>query len=71
MSETIVIRCRDNGPLVVRGPFQLVDNDNKAFVIPAGKEFVALCRCGHSKNKPFCDGAHNATKFDASEKAPQ
>lgn len=71
MSETIVIRCRDNGPLVVRGPFQLVDNDNKPFTLPAGKEFVALCRCGNSKNKPYCDGTHNSTGFQACEKAPQ
>ena len=59
MSEPIVIRCRDNGPFVIKAPVQVVDHDGKPFTIPAGKETIALCRCGASKNKPFCDGAHN------------
>lgn len=70
MSEPIVIRCRDNGPFVIKAPFQLVDHDGKPFTIPAGKETIALCRCGASKNKPFCDGAHNGCGFQAAEKAP-
>ncbi|MEY4191308.1 MAG: hypothetical protein RIR17_2044 [Planctomycetota bacterium] len=71
MSDPIVIRCRDNGPFVVKGPVQVVDNAGNPFPIPAGKEVVALCRCGASKVKPFCDGAHNACGFQGSEKAPQ
>lgn len=70
MSEPIVIRCRDNGPLVIKAPIQVVDHDGKPFTIPAGKETIALCRCGASKNKPFCDGAHNGCGFQAAEKAP-
>lgn len=70
MSEPIVIRCRDNGPFVIKAPVQVVDHDGKPFTIPAGKETIALCRCGASKNKPFCDGAHNGCGFQATEKAP-
>ncbi len=70
MSEPIVIRCRDNGPFVIKAPVQVVDHDGKPFTIPAGKEAIALCRCGASKNKPFCDGAHNGCGFQAAEKAP-
>ncbi len=75
MSEPIVIRCRDNGPFVIKGALQLaaiqiVDHDGNAFKIPEGKESIAICRCGASKNKPFCDGAHNGCGFQAGEKAP-
>ena len=70
MSEPIVIRCRDNGPFVIKAPVQVVDHDGKPFTIPAGKETIALCRCGASKIKPFCDGAHNGCGFQAAEKAP-
>ena len=70
MSEPIVIRCRDNGPFVIKAPVQVVDHDGKPVTIPAGQETIALCRCGASKNKPFCDGAHNGCGFQAAEKAP-
>ncbi|MEY4947451.1 MAG: hypothetical protein RIR22_2152, partial [Planctomycetota bacterium] len=43
MSEPIVIRCRDNGPFVIKAPVQVVDHDGKPFTIPAGKETIALC----------------------------
>jgi CDGSH-type Zn-finger protein len=70
MSEPIVIRCRENGPYVVEGPIQVIDHLGNAFAIPAGKSNVALCRCGHSQNRPFCDGSHRACGFQASEIAP-
>ena len=46
----------------------LVDPDGNQFDI-AGKETVALCRCGQSKNRPFCDGQHKACGFIAGERA--
>ena len=70
MSEPIVIRCRENGPLVVQGPVRVVDHLGNEYTPPAGKEFVALCRCGASKNKPFCDGSHRACGFQSGPAAP-
>lgn len=68
----IVIRCRENGPLVVPAAHvKIVDHLGNAFPLPAGKENVALCRCGHSKGKPFCDGSHRQAAFQAAETAPQ
>jgi CDGSH-type Zn-finger protein len=64
------IRCRPNGPLVVEGPFTLVDHLGNPFTLPTNKPTVALCRCGQSKNKPFCDGAHKECGFLAEELAP-
>lgn len=63
------IRIRDNGPLVVEGPITLVDADGKQFSIDASKPAIALCRCGESANKPFCDGAHNKCGFESAERA--
>lgn len=70
MSEPVVIRCRENGPLVVQAPVQIVDHQGNIFPIPAGKETIALCRCGQSKRKPFCDGSHKQVGFQAAETAP-
>jgi CDGSH-type Zn-finger protein len=69
MSEPIVIRCRENGPLVVKGPVTVVDHLGNEFALPPGKENVALCRCGHSGTKPFCDGSHRDCGFQAGEVA--
>jgi CDGSH-type Zn-finger protein len=70
MSEPIVIRCRENGPLVVQGPVRIVDHLGNEYAPPAGKEFVALCRCGASNNKPFCDGSHRRCGFQGGPAAP-
>jgi CDGSH-type Zn-finger protein len=69
MSEPLVIRCRENGPLVIKGPVRVVDHLGNEFVPPAGKDGVALCRCGQSRSKPFCDGSHRACGFQAAETA--
>ena len=70
MSDTLVIRCRENGPLVLPANIKVVDHHGNAFVLPTGKDNVALCRCGHSKTKPFCDGSHRQCGFEAAELAP-
>ncbi|TWT77612.1 Iron-binding zinc finger CDGSH type [Posidoniimonas polymericola] len=62
------IRMRPNGPFVVEGPFELVDSEGNKFEISPDKPAVALCRCGESKNRPFCDGAHKGC-FDSDERA--
>ncbi len=63
MSETS-IRIKNNGPLLVEGAFRVVDADGGAFGL-SGRSTIALCRCGHSENKPFCDGAHNRAGFQS------
>jgi CDGSH-type Zn-finger protein len=54
----------------VEGPVTIVDAAGGVFQIPPGKPAVALCRCGQSKNKPFCDGSHKTCSFIAAERAP-
>ncbi|MEO7426503.1 MAG: CDGSH iron-sulfur domain-containing protein [Fibrobacteria bacterium] len=58
-----------NGPLKIEGDFQLCDSAGKGFITEAGKP-VFLCRCGQSKNKPFCDGGHRAAEFASEVVAP-
>jgi len=71
MSETpiVTIRTRENGPLVVQGPVRIVDHLGNEFAIPPGKDQIALCRCGTSKKRPFCDGSHKTCGFVANETA--
>jgi CDGSH-type Zn-finger protein len=69
VSEPLVIRCRENGPLVIQGPFVLVDHLGPEFELPTDKPLVALCRCGQSGKKPFCDGSHKGCGFEASQTA--
>lgn len=63
------IRLRPNGPFVVEGPIELVDSEGAPFKINPDKPAIALCRCGASENKPFCDGAHNRCDFNSDERA--
>lgn len=66
----VTISVRENGPLKVTGPVLIVDAEGVAFELPLGKA-VALCRCGHSGNKPFCDATHKKIAFEAVETAPR
>jgi CDGSH-type Zn-finger protein len=61
------LTVNSNGSLRVEGDFEIVDAQGKAYGL-AGREVVSLCRCGHSKNKPFCDGAHK-NNFDHAAEA--
>jgi len=77
----VTLRCRENGPLVVELPepapgsdaspvtFRVIDHEGREFALPTGKRAVALCRCGHSARRPFCDGSHRAAGFRAAETA--
>ncbi len=56
------ITVNHNGPLRLEGDVEILDPQGKAFGL-AGRISVALCRCGHSANKPFCDGSHKTTGF--------
>lgn len=62
------MKVRENGPYLVTGPFTLVDADGTVYDLPEGKG-VALCRCGASQTKPFCDKTHSKMGFAAAERA--
>lgn len=63
----VKIRASKNGPYIVQGKVELFDvGDNP---ITVEKETIALCRCGASTNKPFCDGTHSKIGFQAAESA--
>jgi CDGSH-type Zn-finger protein len=71
------ITVQNNGSIRVEGEFELVDAQG-AVIDVGGRTRVSLCRCGHSANKPYCDGAHKAAGFqsvivaaDAALPAPQ
>jgi CDGSH-type Zn-finger protein len=55
-----------DGPLLVRGDFTLVDQDGNE--IPNERATIALCRCGKSRMRPFCDGSHKLVDFRAPSK---
>jgi CDGSH-type Zn-finger protein len=61
-STTRITPYRD-GPLLVRGPFSITDQDGNE--IEVHRRTIALCRCGRSREKPFCDGMHKVIKFRA------
>ena len=62
MDEATITPYRD-GPLLVRGPFRMVDQDGEEIEVDRGT--VALCRCGKSRLRPFCDGSHKVVRFRA------
>jgi CDGSH-type Zn-finger protein len=66
--EPVVIKVRDNGPYKVTGPVVIVDADGNRFPVEEGRP-VALCRCGQSRTKPFCDRSHREERFEACERA--
>jgi CDGSH-type Zn-finger protein len=73
---TVTVRCRENGPLVVELPadaglaLRVTDHLGNAFGLPTGKRAVALCRCGQTATRPFCDGSHRTCGFSAADIAP-
>ncbi len=73
MNLNLTLRCREHGPLVIpldQGvTIQLNDHLGNPFPLPEDKPVIAICRCGQSQKKPFCDGAHKSCGFQASETA--
>lgn len=59
----IRITCTETGPYKVEPGTPIVDHDGNPIETREGKAYF-LCRCGHSANKPFCDGAHNKIEWD-------
>lgn len=68
MSKT-KLTINSNGSVRIEGDFEIVDKEGAPYGL-GGRDVVTLCRCGLSKNKPFCDGSHkghfehNAVAFD-------
>ena len=51
------LTINNNGSIKIEGDFEIVDGNGNPYGLQ-GRTVVSLCRCGHSKNKPFCDGSH-------------
>ena len=66
-TDTVITPYRD-GPLLVRGSFQLLDQDGNEMRLGGRETTTALCRCGKSRLRPFCDGTHNVIRFRAPER---
>jgi CDGSH-type Zn-finger protein len=78
----VTIRCREDGPYVIELPVEppgagaaaapgirVIDHEGVEFALPTGKRALALCRCGRSAKRPFCDGSHRDVGFSAGERA--
>lgn len=63
----VVIKVRDDGPYKVTGPVLVIDADGNRFEVQEGP--IALCRCGQSATKPFCDASHKRTGFRSCPRA--
>jgi len=59
-AEALEVKASANGPLLVRGGVRVLDAEGN--VLYEGDK-AALCRCGGSANKPFCDGTHKTNGF--------
>jgi CDGSH-type Zn-finger protein len=62
------VTVRSNGSIRIEGDFEIVDSEGGVFDL-AGRTTIGLCRCGHSENKPFCDGSHKKVGFQSEIKA--
>ena len=62
------ITINNNGSIRVEGEFTLCDSSGSNFDL-SGRTAISLCRCGHSENKPFCDGTHRKVNFQSEVKA--
>ena len=62
------ITVNPNGSLRVEGEFEIVDSTGAKYDL-AGRSVVSLCRCGQSKNKPFCDSSHRSAGFQGESSA--
>ena len=65
----VEIKVRENGPYKVTGPVRIIDADGNEFDLSDQGSVIALCRCGGSATKPFCDKSHKANGFTACERA--
>ena len=61
--DEVTLTLYRDGPIVLRGPFTL--RDQEGTTIDVSRRVVALCRCGASRRRPFCDGTHKIARFSA------
>jgi len=64
----VTITVRANGPYKIIAPVRIVDPEGGEFELPPG-DAIVLCRCGHSRTKPFCDATHRRVGFVADDGA--
>ena len=64
MDEPTVIAVNPNGSYRISGNFVIKDGQGNDFDL-SGRTSITLCRCGHSNNKPFCDGSHKVHGFES------
>ena len=75
MDEPVEIRVRPDGSYKVYGPVKVLDVDGEPYDLSrhlkpdAHGLRIKLCRCGHSKTMPFCDGSHVEAGFTSSPRA--
>jgi CDGSH-type Zn-finger protein len=62
------ITVKSNGSIKAEGDFELYDMEGNKFDL-GGRIQISLCRCGHSNDKPFCDGSHRPNNFQSEIKA--
>jgi CDGSH-type Zn-finger protein len=62
----VTITPTDDGPYLVSGSVALLDAEANEYEV---SDTIALCRCGHSSTKPFCDGSHEKANFAAVNRA--
>jgi CDGSH-type Zn-finger protein len=67
--QQVEITARHNGPYKIRGPVKVIDAEGNEYDLSERGETIALCRCGGSTTKPFCDGTHSKVGFLAAERA--
>ncbi len=70
----LTIKVRQNGAYALdltTGDINLVDHEGNPIPLPEGKTTIALCRCGASTKKPFCDGMHSKIGFQGAAAAQQ
>ena len=66
----VEIKVRDHGPYKVTGRVRLIDAEGGEFLLDADAP-IALCRCGQSQTKPFCDASHKEAGFESCVRARQ
>ncbi|MGH2482641.1 MAG: CDGSH iron-sulfur domain-containing protein [Ktedonobacteraceae bacterium] len=65
-----IIQAEENGPLYIQNAKHLILLDSEGNPFEITDDEITLCRCGQSRNKPFCDDSHARTRFQSTVKVP-